>query len=104
MLDDGRTAEVVRCCTDGTGNACSMLYRAAWRAVRALGYIKLVTYTLPDEGGASLRAAGMTCVGSAGSGLWSRSSRPRVDIHPTQPKLRWEINANGHLVDPQEYR
>lgn len=29
--DDGSTAEVTRCCTDGTRNACSMLYRAAWR-------------------------------------------------------------------------
>lgn len=95
MLDDGYTAEVVRCCTDGYRNACSMLYRAAWRAVRALGYRRLVTYTLPEEGGASLRAAGMTCIGRAGGGSWSRTSRPRVDTHPTQAKLRWE------LVEPE---
>ena len=57
-LQDGWTAEVTRCCTDGARNAPSMLYRAAWRAVRALGYRRLVTYTLPEEGGASLRAAG----------------------------------------------
>lgn len=49
--DDGWTAEVTRCCTDGARNACSMLYAAAWRAVRALGYRKLITYTLPVEGG-----------------------------------------------------
>lgn len=90
MLDDGWTAEVLRCCTDGTRNACSMLYGAAWRAVRALGYRKLVTYTLPDEGGASLRAAGFRCIGEAGGGSWSRKERPRVDTHPTQAKLRWE--------------
>jgi hypothetical protein len=36
-----------------------MLYRAAWRAVKALGYRKLITYTLPEEGGASLRASGL---------------------------------------------
>lgn len=92
-LDNGMTAEVIRCCTDGTRNACSMLYRAAWRSVRALGYLRLVTYTLPEEGGASLRAAGMTCIGEAGGGSWNCPSRPRVDTHPLQTKLRWELNA-----------
>lgn len=51
VLDDGWTAEVTRCCTDGTRNACSMLYASAWRAARALGYRRMVTYTLPEEGG-----------------------------------------------------
>lgn len=92
-LQDGYTAEVTRCCTDGTRNACSMLYRAAWRAVKALGYRRLVTYTLPQEGGASLRAAGFRLIGEAGGGTWDRSSRPRVDLHPTQEKLRWELAA-----------
>lgn len=89
-LQDGYTAEVLRVCTDGTRNACSMLYSAAWRAARAIGYHRLVTYTLPDEGGASLRAANWRCIGRAGGRSWSRSSRPRVDLHPTQEKLRWE--------------
>ncbi|WP_343123974.1 XF1762 family protein [Frateuria terrea] len=89
-LDDGRTAEVTRCCTDGTRNACSILYGRARRAARALGYSRVVTYTLPEEGGASLRAAGWQCVGEAGGGSWSCSSRPRVDHHPVQRKLRWE--------------
>lgn len=89
-LQDGWTAEVTRLCTDGTRNACSMLYGAAWRAARALGYQRLVTYTLESEGGASLRAAGWRCVGEAGGGSWSRAERPRVDLHPTQRKLRWE--------------
>lgn len=53
--DDGWTAEVTRCCTNGARNACSMLYGAAWRAVRALGYRRLVTYTLPSEGGLAPR-------------------------------------------------
>jgi hypothetical protein len=74
-----------------------MLYRAAWRATKALGYLRLVTYTLPDEGGASLRAAGFRLVGEAGGGSWSRpcSGRPRADQHPTERKLRWEIVADG---------
>jgi hypothetical protein len=95
MLQDGYTAEVLRVCTDGTRNACSMLYGSAWRAARALGYRRLVTYTLPSEGGASLRAANWKCIGQAGGGTWDRphSGRPRVDLHPTQEKLRWEAVA-----------
>lgn len=90
VLDDSWTLEVNRCCTDGTKNACSMLYGAAWRAARALGYRRLITYTLPEEGGASLRAAGYRLIGEAGGGSWSCTSRPRVDTHPLQTKWRWE--------------
>lgn len=90
MVDDGWTLEVNRTCTDGTRNANSMLYGACRRAAFALGYRKLITYTLPSESGASLRAAGWKCLGEAGGGKWSRKSRPRVDTHPTQTKLRWE--------------
>lgn len=78
-LDDGWTLEVNRCCTDGTANACSMLYGAAWRAAKAIGYRRLITYTLPEEGGASLRASGWILVGLRGGGNWSVASRPRVD-------------------------
>lgn len=91
MSANGWTAEVTRLCTDGTKNACSMLYAAAWRAARALGYLRLITYTLATESGVSLRAAGWRCIGEAGGGSWSRESRPRVDLHPTQEKLRWEV-------------
>jgi hypothetical protein len=57
-FDDGLTLEVNRTCTDGTRNANSMLYGAVWRAARAMGYRRCITYTQADEGGASLRAAG----------------------------------------------
>lgn len=57
-LDNGLTLEVNRTCTDGAKNANSMLYGAVWRAARAMGYRKCVTYTRADESGASLRAAG----------------------------------------------
>jgi len=60
--DDGRTIEVNRTCTDGTANANSMLYGAAWRAARAMGYRRILTYTQADESGASLRAAGFVKV------------------------------------------
>lgn len=90
MIDDGWTLEVNRSCTDGTPNANSMLYGACRRAVFALGYRRLVTYTLPSESGASLKAAGWRCIGAAGGGKWSRPSRTRVDTHPLQEKIRWE--------------
>jgi len=95
-LDNGYTLEVNRCCTDGTRNACSMLYSAAWKAARALGYNQLITYTLESEGGASLRGAGWSCLGRAttrvGQG-WDVKSRPRVDTHPLQQKLKWAVGV-----------
>lgn len=93
MLDDGWTVEVTRVCVLETApkGACSKLYAHAWRAARALGFRRCVTYTLPSESGASLRGAGWRCLGEAGGGSWSRKDRPRVDLHPTQTKLRWEV-------------
>ncbi len=93
VLQDGWTAEVTRVATDGTRNACSKLYGAAWRAARALGWRTLVTYTLDTEPGTSLRAAGWRVVGETSGGSWSRPSRPRVDEHPTQGKLRWAVGG-----------
>lgn len=90
MSNDGRTVEITRIATDGTRNACSMLYRALIRAAWALGWYRVITYTLPEEGGASLRAAGLRCLGERGGGRWSRASRPRVDTHPLQRKMLWE--------------
>lgn len=91
VLQDGWTAEVTRLCTLGDKNACSMLYAASWRAARALGYRRLITYTLKSEGGASLRASGWRLVGEAGGGSWSRKNRPRVDMHPLEQKQLWEV-------------
>ena len=92
-LDDGFTAEVTRCCTDGTKNACSMLYAAAWRAARAMGYQQLITYTLETEPGTSLRAAGWRIVAEIHGRSWSCKSRPRIDKHPLQNKIRWEAGG-----------
>lgn len=91
MRDDGATLEVTRLCTDGTRNACSFLYGAAARAAFALGFKRIGTYTLPEEGGASLRGAGWKLIGERGGGSWSRPSRPTIDKHPLQSKLLWEV-------------
>lgn len=89
-LDDGWTLEVNRVATDGAKNACSMLYGAAWRCARAMGYRKLVTYTLASEPGTSLRAAGWRVVGEVKGRTWDCPTRPRIDKHPTLDKVRWE--------------
>lgn len=86
---DGWTLEATRLTTDDTPNACSMLYSAAWRAARALGYRRLGTYTLKSENGASLRAAGWRVLHEVKGRSWNCKSRPRVDKHPTLDKLYW---------------
>jgi hypothetical protein len=93
MRDDGMTLEVTRLCTDGARNACSFLYGACARATFALGYRRIGTYILASETGATLKASGWRLIGSAGGGSWSRESRPRVDLHPTQGKLLFEVTA-----------
>ena len=89
-LDDGWTLELNRLASDGTRNVCSKLLGAVRRAAFALGYRRLLTYTLAQEGGASLRAAGWRLLGERGGGSWHCPSRPRVDTHPLQRKLMWE--------------
>lgn len=91
MLQNGYTAEVTRLCVlDGYYNACSMLYSACWRAARAMGYKRLITYILQSESGKSLVASGYRLVGEAGGGSWNRKDRPRVDTHPTAQKKLFE--------------
>ncbi len=90
MLQDGETAEVTRLCTDGTPNACSFLYGRAAKAAFALGYRRIGTYILASEPGTSLTAAGWRLIGKTAGGSWDRGNRPRIDKHPTEPKLRFE--------------
>ena len=89
-LDNGLTLEVNRLCTTGERNVCSFLYGAAARAARALGYRKIITYTLDTEPGTSLRAAGWTCAGFAGGVRWTGQRCPAADLCPPQMKLRYE--------------
>ena len=94
MIDDGYTAEVTRCCTNGHKNAASMLYAAAWRAARAMGYRRLITYTLTEEQGTSLKASGYREMYKTSGGTWNRNGRPRVDKHPLGQKTLWEKAAD----------
>lgn len=59
MLDaDATVAEVTRVASDRTPHAASMAIAAATRAAIALGYRRLVSYTLLGESGTCYRAAG----------------------------------------------
>jgi len=95
-LDDGLTAEVIRCCVieNSIKGACSFLYAKCWQAAKALGWQKLITYTLQTESGASLKGAGWKVIAELKSNnpkLWQ--SRPNRDWQPVvgQAKFRWEI-------------
>jgi hypothetical protein len=92
----GGVAEVVRCCVrDGSPKGtCSFLYAACWRAWRAMGGNRLITYTLQSESGASLRGAGWRVVAQLEPGdpkQWQ--SRPGREWQSVvgQAKFRWEI-------------
>lgn len=99
-LDDGLTIEIRRVCTDGTYNACSMLYGAAARVAKAMGYKRVITYTLQSEPGTSLKASGWKDCGEAGGVSWNMPSRPREEYqetlfgterkYPDEKKRRWE--------------
>lgn len=92
--DDAYMVEVLRVATDGCPNANSALYGAARRAAFALGYLRVVTYTLRSESGASLLASGYRIVAERKPRSWQKSSRsrPRVDTNNVthEPKLLWE--------------
>lgn len=101
-LDDGETVEVKRVCTDGTYNACSILYSRCARVAKEMGYKRIITYTLEEEGGASLRASGwkVDAEGVGGKNGWDMPSRPRivhettlfgevVASYPLGEKIRW---------------
>lgn len=99
-LDDPVTVEVTRTCTLGVSGANSMLYGAAWRAARALGYHRMVTYTQQGESGASPRAAGMLPVAELPArGGWAAPSRPRADRGTDGiVRTRWEIRTSEFTI------
>ena len=97
--DDGFTAEITRCCVlDKTPKGtCSFLYAAAWRAWRAMGGTRIITYTLQSESGSSLRGAGWKVlheveVRKKGTG-WT--NRPGREWQPVtgQQKFCWGVGT-----------
>ena len=90
MADDGLTLEVLRVCTDGTRNANSMLYSRVKKIAQVMGYKKVLTYTLTEESGSSLRAVGAQKSGIVKPREWSREKRERnsQDVYKKE-KIRW---------------
>jgi hypothetical protein len=88
-LDDGKTLEVTRLCTNGSENVCSFAYSKAARIAKELGYHRVITYILIDEPGTSLKAAGWVKDGETKGDTWDRPGRRRIDKAPTCPKQRW---------------
>lgn len=82
-------AEVTRLCTDGTKNACSILYSACARACKEMGYCRIQTYILETESGTSLKASGWFCEGAAGGRSWTTKTRKRSADMDGEPKTRW---------------
>lgn len=87
-LDDGETCEINRVCTDGTKNACSLLYGACCRIAKNMGYKKIITYTLITEPGTSLKASNFIFDGQAGGTHWTGKRNKGQDI-PNELKHRW---------------
>lgn len=98
-LDDGHTLEVTRLCTDGTRNACSVLYAACARRAKLEGYEKIVTFILQSEPGTSLKAAGWTLESAkAGKPKWNKQRYADKPVQlslfpkkepPAEYKQRW---------------
>jgi hypothetical protein len=93
-LDDGFTLEVNRVCVVGEErNANSALYGAIGRAAKALGYRRLVTYTLTSESGASLKASGFGEPIDIGSRSWQDDNNP--DLRPRMDVTLWGERKNA---------
>lgn len=88
-LDDGQTLEILRCCTDGTHNACSKLYGTCCRIGFDMGYDRIITYTLATESGTSLRASGFIFDGKAGGKGWTGQRCRNYYVAPAELKHRW---------------
>ena len=93
-----KVLEVTRLVTDGTYNCCSMLYSAAARAGKEMGFEKIQTYILSDEEtGTSLKASGWRSEGIAGGGQWKHTDgKPRRTDQPISKKIKWSkvLNEN----------
>ncbi len=88
-LDDGLTLEINRVCTLGDMNACSMLYGASCRVAKAMGYKRVITYTLESENGASLKASNFQMIGRAGGLHWT-GERNRHKERVQEYKTKWQ--------------
>lgn len=101
LLDDGQTAEITRVACDTTPNAASMLLGALRAGALALGYRRVVSYTLLGESGTSYRAAGFVPTSVSDGGDWGRPSRARTSAAQGGRKVRWEAGPSAAPKSPE---
>lgn len=87
--DQYSVLEVTRLATDGTYNACSVLYGACARVAKEMGFSRIQTFILDSEPGTSLKASGWVKDGETGGASWDVPSRPREDKCVLAPRSRW---------------
>jgi len=91
-------AEVTRLASDGTRHAASMCLAAATRAALALGYRRVISYTLAGESGTSYRAAGWHITGRTHNPDGWATREGRVTVQ-NGLKFRWETGPDALSVD-----
>ncbi len=103
-LDDKKTLELLRSCvqTNAPKNTNSYLYGRCWRIADALGYQRMITYTLIEEKSAACKAIGMKIVGQTkdNTNAWLNKQKQDGIVRQNQaiykkPKYRWE---KGYLI------
>lgn len=93
--DDGLTLEVTRCCVKEVyKNGITKLYAAVYRVAQAMGYKRVITYTLSNEPGTSMKAANFTLKHTSKGGSWNSQSRQRENKHPLEAKYLWELQIS----------
>lgn len=98
-LDDGKTIDIVRCCSDGMAkNVCSYLLGRAYRIAQSMGYKKMISYILESESGVSYSAAGWYKEADTRGHSWDCPSRPRKTTAPTCNKQRWVKYISSEAV------
>ena len=94
-VDQYLVAEVTRLVTNGTPNACSLLYAAAARACQAMGFERIQTYILDSENGSSLKASGWSKAADVVGRDWNNGNKTgRRTDQPMCDKTRWERVLN----------
>jgi len=95
----GYVAEVLRTCVleESPKGSVSCLHGACWRAWRAMGGTRMLTYTLLSENGASLRGAGWACVAETKPVKpgWRKKDH-LIRVHQAgmlEKKYRWEVST-----------
>lgn len=98
LLQNGTTGEITRVASDRTPHSSSKAIAAVSRAALALGYRRLISYTLEGEAGTSYRAAGWWSTGITRGGEWDRASRRRASAQDAGPKRRWEFGPDAQTA------